>query len=165
VLKLNIANILEGHVEHKVTVKPSELDLDEQVFQSPVDILFEIEKINRNIFINLHIKTKLNLICDRCAEPFAADLDDSLKLLYTYDPELYDKDDEDVIVINRTATEIDFKEPVRQTMAIAVPIKQLCSDNCQGLCAFCGTNLNIGSCDCRHQEIDPRWEKLRDLES
>jgi uncharacterized protein len=40
--------------------------------------------------------------------------------------------------------------------------KNLCSDDCRGLCPGCGVNLNEGQCRCK-KEIDPRLAKLAQL--
>jgi uncharacterized protein len=42
-------------------------------------------------------------------------------------------------------------------------MKPLCEENCAGLCPSCGSNLNDGPCDCKHEAIDPRWEGLQGL--
>ena len=39
----------------------------------------------------------------------------------------------------------------------------LCADDCQGLCAQCGRNLNEGDCDCVRDETDSRWGPLKEL--
>ena len=38
----------------------------------------------------------------------------------------------------------------------------LCSEDCKGLCAVCGKNLNEGPCDCK-PEPDPRLAVLAQL--
>lgn len=47
---------------------------------------------------------------------------------------------------------------------LALPDVPLCRDDCRGLCAQCGTNLNTGACNCA-TATDPRspWAALRDL--
>lgn len=57
----------------------------------------------------------------------------------------------------------DVTEPIRQALILSLPMKPLCSDDCRGLCPHCGVNLNEGACRCRVENIDPRWEGLRDL--
>jgi uncharacterized protein len=44
-----------------------------------------------------------------------------------------------------------------------VPTQVLCRDDCKGLCAKCGANLNLADCDCEDKEIDPRWAELKRL--
>jgi uncharacterized protein len=53
----------------------------------------------------------------------------------------------------------------RDALALALPTKVLCRDDCRGLCAICGVDLNIADPDeHRHDEGgDPRWSKLREL--
>jgi uncharacterized protein len=59
--------------------------------------------------------------------------------------------------------EIDIKDIVREQMLLVVPIKQLCSSDCKGLCPDCGKDLNTGSCGCRDVKVDPRFSKLSEL--
>jgi uncharacterized protein len=42
-------------------------------------------------------------------------------------------------------------------------MKPLCRDDCRGLCAQCGTNLNEGACECDGAMEDPRLAPLREL--
>jgi uncharacterized protein len=42
-------------------------------------------------------------------------------------------------------------------------MKPLCREDCKGLCAQCGTNLNLGSCDCAPVWEDPRLAGLKAL--
>ena len=37
---------------------------------------------------------------------------------------------------------------------------ELCKDDCEGLCAKCGKNLNEGECSCDTRETDPRFDVL-----
>ena len=46
---------------------------------------------------------------------------------------------------------------------MAVPMKPLCREDCQGLCPECGKDLNLGPCAGAHETVDPRWEALRAL--
>jgi uncharacterized protein len=54
---------------------------------------------------------------------------------------------------------------VREALVLALPSKVLCRDECRGLCAICGADLNTADPDeHRHDEGgDPRWSKLREL--
>ena len=46
---------------------------------------------------------------------------------------------------------------------LALPVKQVCSAGCKGLCPHCGRNLNVESCDCVNTISDPRWAALEDI--
>ncbi|HEY93177.1 MAG TPA: DUF177 domain-containing protein [Dehalococcoidia bacterium] len=49
---------------------------------------------------------------------------------------------------------LDLNEAIRQYALMAIPMKPLCSEDCAGLCPYCGHNLNQGPCDCLAQESE-----------
>jgi uncharacterized protein len=51
----------------------------------------------------------------------------------------------------------------RDAIALALPEKILCRDECAGLCAGCGADLNSEACRCAPEPGDPRWSKLAEL--
>jgi uncharacterized protein len=58
---------------------------------------------------------------------------------------------------------LDLSAWARDAIALALPGKILCREDCAGLCAGCGTDLNAGPCLCAPPEPDDRWAKLADL--
>jgi uncharacterized protein len=52
----------------------------------------------------------------------------------------------------------------RDALALALPTQILCSEDCGGLCAVCGANLNEDPTHAHEPEPDPRWAKLSELE-
>jgi uncharacterized protein len=62
------------------------------------------------------------------------------------------------------AEELDIKAWARDALALALPTQIVCSEDCLGLCAVCGENLNQAGPDHAHErEPDPRWAALREL--
>lgn len=161
--KLFIANLKEGLEQQEMTIQPDELDLVEEEFAQPVHLRLDIEKVGPNIFVHTYLQTKLSLLCDRCAEPFFQDLSEEYRLLFTSDPDMVNEEDESTFRISESTEEVDLTDPLRETLLLALPVKHLCRDECQGLCAQCGTNLNQESCTCEKQQTDPRWDKLKQL--
>jgi uncharacterized protein len=51
----------------------------------------------------------------------------------------------------------------RDAVALALPDKILCREDCAGLCPVCGRDLNSEPHEHEETEADPRWEKLADL--
>ncbi len=58
---------------------------------------------------------------------------------------------------------VDLDDLVREQILLALPTRQLCRDDCKGLCPTCGANLNQTTCDCSAEEIDPRFAALAQL--
>jgi uncharacterized protein len=59
--------------------------------------------------------------------------------------------------------QIDLNELMREQFYLALPMKPLCREDCRGLCPQCGTNLNLGGCECDTGWHDPRLAPLKDL--
>jgi uncharacterized protein len=59
---------------------------------------------------------------------------------------------------------IDLSHMVVEQIVLALPMKPLCKPDCRGLCALCGANRNLESCDCAPEESDPRWAPLKTLQ-
>jgi uncharacterized protein len=59
---------------------------------------------------------------------------------------------------------LDLKAWARDALALALPAQIVCRDDCKGLCAICGENLNTAGPEHEHErEPDPRWAALREL--
>jgi uncharacterized protein len=59
---------------------------------------------------------------------------------------------------------LDLVAWARDSLALSLPEKLLCRDDCAGLCPVCGANLNEAGADHGHeQEPDQRWAKLSEL--
>ena len=58
--------------------------------------------------------------------------------------------------------QLDLTEAVRQNVLTALPMVTICQEDCQGLCAQCGKDLNLGPCTCE-PEVDHRLSILEQL--
>ena len=60
--------------------------------------------------------------------------------------------------------ELDVRAWARDALALALPAQLLCREDCAGLCAVCGENLNEAEPDHAHERApDSRWAKLSEL--
>ena len=59
-----------------------------------------------------------------------------------------DNDSIDISYLPLEADKIDITKDVRDYSLLAIPMKKLCKEDCKGLCAKCGKNLNEGNCNC-----------------
>jgi len=72
-------------------------------------------------------------------------------------------DEEDVSFSFYKGEEIDMSDLMREILVLEIPMRYLCQDNCKGLCAQCGKNLNKESCSCAKKAVDPRLAALGTL--
>ena len=58
---------------------------------------------------------------------------------------------------------VDVDGIAREALVLALPAQVVCAEECRGLCALCGEDLNKGQCGCSENTIDERWSRLKDL--
>ena len=60
-----------------------------------------------------------------------------------------------------------LEDVVREQVLLSLPGRTLCSEDCKGLCAHCGQNLNVAPCNCARsaESTDPRWGALQGLKT
>ncbi|MCD7905534.1 MAG: DUF177 domain-containing protein [Clostridiales bacterium] len=58
---------------------------------------------------------------------------------------------------------MDLEPLVYAELLLNFPMKNLCREDCKGLCIKCGHNLNEGDCGCDRFIGNPEFEKLKFL--
>ena len=56
--------------------------------------------------------------------------------------------------------EIELGAFLREMLALGLPVKPLCREDCRGLCPRCGTDLNRESCGCQETRPDSPFAAL-----
>ncbi len=98
-------------------------------------------------------------VCDRCAGDVKKDYCFRLNKILV--PNMAgDADFDDYIIVENGVLDLDAL--VEEEIQLFLPSKMLCSEDCRGLCAKCGKNLNTGKCSCK-KDVDPRMEALLQL--
>ena len=131
---------------------------DNLSFNSPLHIQLKVHNTGKFLLVQGMIQTELLTICGRCLEeliyPLNLVYEDEwvLRSLASEDQKetafLYDKD------------EIEIGDRILEQIVLALPMKFICSVECQGLCPSCGVNLNLDKCQCIDKEVDPRFAGL-----
>jgi uncharacterized protein len=73
----------------------------------------------------------------------------------------FEMEDADEEVFNGKT--IDLDPIVREQVLLALPMNAVCREDCKGLCAQCGQNLNEKQCGCETKVIDPRLAPLMNI--
>ncbi|ADQ40747.1 protein of unknown function DUF177 [Caldicellulosiruptor acetigenus I77R1B] len=131
------------------------------------DILFFVEPVyfygiatkkGNLIEVSGNVKTKLKTICYRCTDDAYVEVD-----VPFYEEYSNREDTTDDEVIRFEDDVIEFDDNIVATIVLYLPMKYLCREDCKGLCPVCGTNLNVSSCSCEKDDIDPRLSVLKTL--
>ena len=96
-------------------------------------------------------------VCDRCGQEFESTKETAVDVVLV---EEESEDNPELFVLE--GTEIDAQEVLSTCFILDMETKFLCREDCKGLCARCGRNLNLGPCTCG-KEIDPRFAVLEQL--
>lgn len=97
-------------------------------------------------------------ICDRCASEF--EWKKTLDLNVLLAAELEDEENPDIFLLEDDWLDLD--NVLETCFILNMETKCLCKEDCAGLCAGCGANLNTGTCSCR-KKVDPRFAVLEQL--
>ena len=116
-------------------VNPDDLDLDIGVmhFEEPLQLKVEAWKEGPDLTVQAHIEGERSFTCSLCLEEFNNLFEKDITLHY------------DIKGLDSVTIDPDIREEI----ILEHPIRILCRPDCRGLCAFCGANLNEGSCDCK----------------
>lgn len=162
-LKINISRLSEGVHTFNLETESSSLELDDR-FDHPIKVAATLDKSGKQFLLEAKIETDGQFSCDRCLEKFRRPVSAGYSLLYRQEsPTSSEPEKEEIAYISPDTNMIDLGDDVRQFLLLALPIKILCREECKGLCASCGQNLNSARCSCSTEGTDPRWEVLRNI--
>ncbi len=128
-------------------------------FVQPVRVEGQVRNRAGALELQAQLDTVLSLTCDRCAKPFEREKTVEYETLLAF--ELANEESGDIVLLNEGG-ELELDELMREVFLLEMDTKNLCSEDCKGLCPGCGVDLNVEKCRCK-KEIDPRWAKLTQL--
>lgn len=159
---IKITNLSEGTHEFTFEENIDHLDLEKPFFGKYKSFVV-LNKLHDQIILSVSSKFKVKYQCDRCGKEFNSKLNSDYKMVYLMNEKPAETDSIFVTYLSRTEDKIEIKNDVREFALLAVPMKNLCKEDCKGLCYKCGADLNNEQCKCTNDEIDPRWKPLMNL--
>jgi uncharacterized protein len=141
-------------------------------FTAPIRIYLKAAHIGEMVEVEGNLETTLRLTCGRCLTEFVEPLATDFAITYVREAHSLPADDapaegraeaEDAGLIGFRGEEIDLTEGIQEQVVLCLPLRPLCREDCKGLCAACGTDLNVGECDCRRRHPAGPFAALRHL--
>jgi len=133
----------------------------------PIEVSVSFYRAGTELFFSGELRASTRATCARCAEEFDTSNERPFRLVLLPKSAGYDDESalraDDLEFSLYDGDEIDLSPLVREQLLLALPTRPLCREDCRGLCAHCGANLNRGDCGCRVESFDPRLEALRSL--
>ena len=125
------------------------------VESKPIKVVGAIVKEDDFIYAIGSYDSEFHFLCSRCLSDVFVDAKGEFKTL------IVTTDDEDGYYLEGKLLNVD--DIVTEEIIDNIPRNVLCSDECLGLCPKCGCNLNYESCNCDDNDVDPRFECLKNL--
>lgn len=150
-------------------VAAADLDLSDEAAR-PVGTF----KVSGSVFntpqfeVQGRIEGLLELDCTRCLCPVPFPIDIAFDDVFVDPVEMSSSEERELSPSDMRADalsdrRIDLLEAAREQILLSLPTQFFCKEDCRGLCDRCGADLNRASCDCRADDVDPRWAALKDL--
>ncbi|MDH3360018.1 MAG: DUF177 domain-containing protein [Desulfobulbaceae bacterium] len=127
-----------------------------------------LRRDDQRVFVEGSLSATVSLVCDRCLESFEKAIAEDFQVDFelagadsnvpTTGEHEVDVDEMDTIYLDEAS--IDIYEMLQQQVFLALPEKNLCDQECQGLCSDCGVNLNNEKCRCGVKESNSPFSAL-----
>lgn len=146
-MKINLRqlfNIVGESKEIGYSISENELSaIHGYSFVSPVSVNGRLFNRAGVVYLEYTVNFTLSLTCDRCLSEFDRD--------YSFDfshivVSSVNGDNDDYIVADGES--IELNDIAFTDLLLQLPSKNLCRDDCKGLCMVCGCDLNVSECNC-----------------
>jgi DUF177 domain-containing protein len=170
-MKINVAQISEDEgldIHYLYPEGEPGLSSEDSRLTGPTELDLQATRAGKKVSLAGSIRAAVEFECDRCLKPLAVAVDQSFDLLYVPPlgvAEEHELGEDDLSIGFYQGDEIDVGDLAREQIELAIPMARLCRENCAGLCPDCGANLNETECACRLQQVDSRWEALKEFKS
>ncbi len=148
-----------------ISAKASDLAFHEMDLTSDeVSVILNISKSISTANIIGKVLAEVNEQCDRCLKNFKKGIHGTFELILADERSRESKsDDPTIIIFNPGKDSIDISSIILESIILEKSMKEVCIENCKGLCSWCGADLNLSDCKCENEEFDKRWEPLKNL--
>jgi uncharacterized protein len=144
-------------VETGVEVDPLELGGQTYTVPGGAHVVVDVSRTTNGYALRLRSHVAVDGPCMRCLEPADRSADVDAREIDV------PGEDEEMRSPYISGDELDLRAWARDAVIFELPTQIVCRDDCKGLCAICGENLNQTP-DHRHETArDPRWAKLSEL--
>jgi uncharacterized protein len=158
--RLRLRHGEEHRDEHEVELEPLQLGGERYVAvpaRVPAELV--VTRTPTGTVLELRVHARLHGPCQRCLADAVIERDLALREYHAASPEA----DEELRSPYVVDDQVDLSAWARDAVALALPEQILCREDCAGLCAVCGRDLNLEPHEHEEERSDPRWAALEEL--
>ncbi len=139
---------------------------DSPLTEAAVDIVARVDKTARHVEVRFSLTGWLILECDRCLRSYSQPVQAEFRVVYTYERNLRETQDEEVIWIDRNTPFLDFMHEFYEFIVLQMPLRRIPPDCPTEACAAVLNYIANASTDDdapeRPSTASP-WQALDDL--
>ena len=160
-LKINISILQDGEHNFDFIVSPYKFDVDAVEIVTDTTVKVNLYKAGNQFDLNINLKGKFKLLCDRCMEDYIQEFNNSFEVIYKYEfgKDEIDNEEDDIKFISPKTNFIDLIDDVRDYILLSIPMKHVHGER-DGVCTYCNKDISFVLNIERQGEINPVWEKL-----
>jgi uncharacterized protein len=119
----------------------------------------KLMRTDKGVLVSAKMSTDIQSTCSRCLKEFDQSLDVAFE-----EEAFHSNDGPSDVEFEASAIDdkriLDLTEAVEQYLYLAVPVKPVCREDCQGICSQCGADLNETTCVCDQETRDSPWAEM-----
>jgi uncharacterized protein len=171
ILLIDLENLQSGSYRVNGALTVSDLDLENKSdfqFSGPLHLEARISTTDKlTFYVSGEVLFQALGECRRCLKEVHQKESIAINGVFAF-PEALDKmnlteeerENEGIFSLKHGAKIIDLTSLIREFILLDYPFYLQCSEDCKGLCPYCGADLNLEQCGCQQSFVDPRWAKL-----
>lgn len=149
---LDLTTLGSGLTQVVLEAEAKDLDLPEGGWPGRIRGTLDVEKSGDRISVRGILEARVHLECARCLEPFDHPMRVEFQVFADRSGAGSRRDEEalgrDAYMLFHDGRRLDLGGEARETLLLEMPIAPHCREDCAGLCARCGADLNRGPHAC-----------------
>jgi uncharacterized protein len=183
-LRLLLTEITADGLSLVGEVTAEELDLaeDDAVLTGPLAVSLDLTKIEGLVAVTGVLEGTIVRQCVRCLKEYEDPLAFSVRAAFIPEPKSAPRhpkridprktraevlevevEEEPDDQYHYQGNQLELAPMLREHVILSAPMQPLCSDDCLGLCAQCGKNLNEGPCQCAAEPPIPIFRVVQGM--
>jgi uncharacterized protein len=164
----------------EVTAEELDLTEDDAVVRGPLAVSLDLTNVEGLVAVTGVLEGTIIRECVRCLKEYEDPLAFSLRAAFVPEPKSTPRhpkrvdprkaraevveaepEEEPDDQYQYQGNQLELASMLREHVILSAPMQPLCSDDCLGLCARCGKNLNEGPCQCAAEPPIPTFRVVQ----
>ena len=129
-----------------------------------IKVWLDLEKKETMLIANFECFGHVEQICSRCNESALVEIDSDLAVIYKFSHEEEETNDDNLLIVNYDAYELDVSQQVYEMISLALPIRPMHEEGeCDEEMVKLIEKYQIKEEKKDEDDIDPRWSVLKGL--